>query len=115
LKPGAPLLLKARVQIEEAGTRLSLQEARRLEDMADRSGPSEFRLRLEMSLLSDETLNQLEELFASTPGPTAIVFELVSPDGSMASLQSQKRIRVKPELEAAIRRICGQQAIQRVA
>src|SRR5229473_2724136 len=29
LKPGTPLLLKVRVQIEEAGTRLSLQEARR--------------------------------------------------------------------------------------
>jgi DNA polymerase-3 subunit alpha len=115
LKPGAPLLLKARVQIEEAGTRLSLQEARRLEDVAERTGPSEFRLRLDMSLLNDETLNQLENLFASTPGPTAIVFELVSPDGSMASLQSQKRIRVKPELEEEIRRICGQQAIQRVA
>jgi len=79
LKPGAPLLLKARVQIEEAGTRLSLQEARRLEDVAERTGPSEFRLRLDMSLLNDETLNQLENLFASTPGPTAIVFELVSP------------------------------------
>src|SRR6266403_497637 len=104
LKPGAPLLLKARVQIEEAGTRLSLQEARRLEDVAERTGPSEFRLRLDMSLLNDETLNQLEQLFATTPGPTAIVFELVSPDGSMASLQSQKRIRVKPELEEAVRR-----------
>ena len=115
LKPGAPLLLKARVQIEEAGTRLSLQEARRLEDVAERTGPSEFRLRLDMSVLNDETLSQLENLFASTPGPTAIVFELVSPDGSMASLQSQKRIRVKPELEEAVRRICGQQAIQRVA
>src|SRR5246127_789505 len=115
LKPGAPLLLKARVQIEEAGTRLSLQEARRMEDVAERTGPSEFRLRLDMSLLNDETLNQLENLFASTPGPTAIVFELVSPDGSMASLQAQKRIRVKPELEEAVRRICGQQAIQRVA
>jgi DNA polymerase-3 subunit alpha len=115
LKPGAPLLMKARVQIEEAGTRLSLQEARRLEDVAERTGPSEFRLRLDMSVLNDETLTQLEQLFASTPGPTAIVFELVSPDGSMASLQSQKRIRVKPELEEAVRRICGQQAIQRVA
>ena len=115
LKPGAPLLLKARVQIEEAGTRLSLQEARLLEQVAERTGPSEFRLRLDVSLLNDETLNQLENLFASTPGPTTIVFELVSPDGSVASLKSQKRIRVKPELEEAVRRICGQQAIQRVA
>jgi len=38
LKPGNPLLLKVRVQVEEAGTRLSLQEARRLEER--RSGPS---------------------------------------------------------------------------
>ena len=115
LKPGTPLLLKARVQIEEAGTRLSLQEARRLEDVAERSGPGEFRVRLEMNLVNDETLDQLENLFASTPGPTAVVFELVSPEGCVAALQSQKRIRVKPELEEAIRRICGQQAIQRVA
>jgi DNA polymerase-3 subunit alpha len=115
LKPGAPLLLKVRVQIEEAGTRLSLQEARRLEDVAEKNGPSEFRVRLEMNLVSDETLNQLENLFASAPGPTTVVFELVSPEGCMAALQSQKRIRVKPELEDAVRRICGQQAIQRVA
>jgi DNA polymerase-3 subunit alpha len=115
LKPGAPLLLKVRVQIEEAGTRLSLQEARSLEALAERSGPSEFRVRLEMNLLRDETLDQLENLFASTPGPTTVVFELVSPDGTVASLQSQQRVRVKPELEEAVRRICGQPANQRVA
>ncbi len=115
LKPGAPLLLKVRVQIEEAGTRLSLQEARLLEAIADRSGPAEFRVRLEMSLVRNETLDQLEDLFATAPGPTTVVFELVSPEGSVASLQSQKHIRVKPELEDAVRRICGQQAIQRVA
>jgi len=115
LKPGAPLLLKVRVQIEEAGTRLSLQEARRLEDVAERNGPSEFRVRLDMTLVRTETLDLLENLFASTPGPTTVVFELVSPEGSVASLQSQKRIRVKPELEEAVRRICGQQANQRVA
>jgi DNA polymerase-3 subunit alpha len=115
LKPGTPLLLKVRVQIEEAGTRLSLQEAKRLEEIAERSGPSEFRVRLEMNLVSDETLDQLENLFAGAPGPTTVVFELVSPEGCVAALQSQKRIRVMPELEEAVRRICGQQAIQRVA
>jgi DNA polymerase III subunit alpha len=115
LKPGAPLLLKVRVQIEEAGTRLSLQEAKRLEEIAERNGPSEFRVRLEMNLVSDETLHQLENLFAGAPGPTTVVFELVSPEGCVAALQSQRRIRVKPELEEEVRRICGQQAIQRVA
>src|SRR5436190_13702245 len=37
LKPGTPLLLKVRVQIEEAGTRLSLQEARRIQDITERA------------------------------------------------------------------------------
>ena len=103
------------MQIEEAGTRLSLQEARRLEAIAENNGPSEFRVRLEMDLVGDETLDQLENLFASAPGPTTIVFELVSRDGSVASLQSQQRVRVKPELEEAVRRICGGRADQRVA
>ena len=38
LKPGSPLLLKVKVQVEEAGTRLSLQEARTLEEMAEKRG-----------------------------------------------------------------------------
>jgi len=42
LKPGNPLLLKVRVQVEEAGTRLSLQEARRLEEMAERAVSASF-------------------------------------------------------------------------
>src|SRR5260370_18401494 len=68
LKPGTPLLLKARVQIEEAGTRLSLQEARRLEDV-ERKTSQEFRVRLEMESLSEGTLHQLDGAFAGCPGP----------------------------------------------
>ena len=50
LKPGTPLLLKVRVQIEEAGTRLSLQEARRIQDMTERAAAQqEFRVRLSMT------------------------------------------------------------------
>src|SRR5258708_36226966 len=40
LKPGNPLLLKVRVQVEEAGNRLSLQEARRLEERPEAAGCS---------------------------------------------------------------------------
>jgi len=42
LKPGNPLLLKVRVQVEEAGTRLSLQEARRLDELTDRAASESF-------------------------------------------------------------------------
>src|SRR4030088_1170661 len=48
LKPGTPLLLKARVQVEESGTRLSLQEARRLEEVDGRKAANAFRVRLDM-------------------------------------------------------------------
>ena len=114
LKRGEPLLLKVRVQVEEAGTRLSLQEARRVADIAERAA-SEFRVRLDLARLDESTLEQLDNLFASAPGPSTVVFELLSPDGKVALLQSQKKIRIKQELIDAVRQICGQQAIQMVA
>src|SRR5215471_1774188 len=115
LKPGTPLLLKVKVQIEEAGTRLSLQEARRLQDLAQRSAAAEFRVRVDLQTLSEEAVARLETLFANTPGPSVVIFELRSPDGTVAMLQSQQRVRVQPELVEAVRQICGQQAIQMVA
>jgi DNA polymerase-3 subunit alpha len=114
LKRGEPLLLKVRVQVEEAGTRLSLQEARRVADIAERAA-SEFRVRLDLARLDEGTLEQLDHLFASAPGPSTVVFELLSPDGKVALLQSQKKIRIQQELIDAVRQICGQQAIQMVA
>src|SRR5712672_1422949 len=114
LKPGTPLLLKARVQIEEAGTRLSLQEARRLEDIVERKAVPEFRLRLETESLSESTLDRLEKLFAGSPGPSPVLFELHSPDGSMAILQAQERVTVNADLIESVRQICGTQAIELV-
>ncbi len=115
LKAGAPLLMKVRVQVEEAGTRLSLQEARRLQDLAERAGPNEFRLRLDVQATSEEALDRLEDLFASTPGPSQVVFELCQEDGSVAILQAQQRVRVTPELTEAVREICGEHAVLVVA
>src|SRR4029077_10400370 len=93
LKPGVPLFLKARVQIEESGTRLSLQEARRLEDIAERAAVQEFRVRLDVQSMSQDALDRLETLFTNFPGNCAVVFELRSPDGSVALLQAQQRVR----------------------
>src|SRR5579859_4814038 len=59
LKQGTPLLLKARVQVEEAGTRLSLQEVARLEDLAERP-TSNLRIYLNLEDLNDDALNRLE-------------------------------------------------------
>ena len=115
LKPGTPLLLKARVQIEEAGTRLSLQEARRLEDIGDRTNPAEFRLRVDLGRVNEDSLQQLEELFSKAAGPSTVIFEVEAKDGTTAIVQSQRKIRVTPDFIAALERICGDEGIQRIS
>jgi DNA polymerase-3 subunit alpha len=104
LKPGTPLLLKVRVQIEEAGTRLSLQEARRMEDIVERqAAKQEFRVRLPIATIREDTLNRLEKLFASAPGMSQVVFELEAPDGTVVVVASQQRVKASPELTEAVR------------
>jgi len=110
LKPGTPLLLKVRVQVEEAGTRLSLQEARRIEDIVEKVANLEFRVRMDMQALNDAMLDQLERLFEGTPGLTQVIFELVSADGTVATVASQQRVKVTPELVEGVRRLKGEQA-----
>src|SRR6267142_1960474 len=114
LKPGNPLLLKVRVQVEEAGTRLSLQEARRLDEVTERAASGELRVRIEIQSLTEETLDLLEGLFAASPGMCAVVFELCLPDGSVAGLQAQQRVKSAPELLEAVREICGNPAVRMV-
>jgi DNA polymerase-3 subunit alpha len=111
LKPGTPLLLKVRVQVEEAGTRLSLLEARRLQDVGESARPGEFRLRLDMTVLNEDALDRLEDLFAASPGPCQVVFELCNADGSVAVVQAQQRIKATPEFVDAVRQICGEHAV----
>src|SRR6201998_3400101 len=115
LKPGTPLLLKVRVQIEEAGTRLSLQETRRLEDVAERSAPPEFRVHLDLQRLNEAALKQLEDLFAKAVGPCTVIFEVQAQDGTTAVVQSQRKIRVTPDFIAALQKICGDAGIQRIS
>jgi len=42
------------------------------------------------------------------------VFELCSPDGSMAVLQAQQRVKTTPEFVEAVREICGNPAVRMV-
>src|SRR5271157_698636 len=76
LKPGQPLLLKVRVQVEEAGTRLSLLEARALESVAASAAPSEFRVKLDLQRINEAALKQLQDLFSKAAGPSTVVFEV---------------------------------------
>jgi DNA polymerase-3 subunit alpha len=106
LKPGTPLLLRVRVQIEEAGTRLSLQEARPIAAIAERAAAQEeFRVRVPIASMNEGTLDLLEKLFSGAPGASQVVFELESPDGTVAVVPSQQRVKATPELTEAVRRI----------
>ncbi len=113
LKTGNPLLLKVRVQVEEAATRLSLLEARTLESLTE-SAPALLRVRLDLKELTEATLDRLRGLFEGCPGPCPVAFELRSPDGSVATLQAQHRVRPAPELLAAMEELCGREAIELV-
>src|SRR5215472_19305993 len=115
LKPGHPLLMKVRVQVEEAGTRLSLQEARLLQDIADRPATNEFRVRLDLRRLDDQAMERLTELMEESPGNCPVVFELCRPDGSVCVMRAQGRVKPSPELVEAIRQVCGDHAIASVS
>jgi DNA polymerase-3 subunit alpha len=107
LKPRTPLLLKVRVQVEEAGTRLSLQEARRLEEIAEPAPTSGLRIPMKLEDLTEDLLDRFQEVFASYPGANPVTFDLSSPDGAGATLEIRQRVRLSDELLASIRELCG--------
>jgi DNA polymerase III subunit alpha len=115
LKPGQPLLMKVRVQVEEAGTRLSLQEARLLQDIADHAPSSEFRVRLDLRRLDEQAMERLTELMEESPGNCPVVFELCRPDGSVCVMRAQQRVKASAELVEAIRQVCGDRAVASVS
>jgi DNA polymerase III subunit alpha len=114
LKPGTPLLIKARVQVEEAGTRLSLQECRKLEELAVKARAPEVRIQLEAALLDEHTLDRLEDVLSAAPGPSPVIFEVRAADGSVAVLEAHRRVKYNPELLAALGPICGADAVRTV-
>jgi len=67
-----------------------------------------------MGSLNESTLDQLEELFAASPGASPVLFELHSPDGSVAVMQGAAARDSKPELIESVRQICGAQSIELV-
>ena len=83
---------------------------RRIEDIVEKVANQEFRVRMNMQALNDAMLDQLERLFEGTPGMTQVIFELVSADGTVATVASQQRVKLTPELVEAVRRLKGEQA-----
>jgi DNA polymerase III subunit alpha len=115
LKPRVPLLMKVRVQVEESGTRLSLQEARSMEGMGEKVAVVPVRIRMNLENLAGDVVDRLQDIFVSFPGRNPVVFDIVRPDGSIAEMATERRVKVSAELLTAIRDACGPQAIDMVA
>jgi DNA polymerase-3 subunit alpha len=111
LKSGAPLLLRGRVNAEEAGTRIALQDAKPLDQMGS-SDSGLMRVRVNLASMDEYTLNELKKVFAGAAGPSPIVFDLLHTDGSVATLRSNQRVRLNNKLIDDVRKWCGQDAVQ---
>jgi DNA polymerase-3 subunit alpha len=110
-KSNSPLVLKGRVNVEEAGTRLAVIDAKRLEDMAQRA-PRLMRVRLDMSTLDGQVMDELKRMFVRKPGTCSVAFDLTSPEGAIATLQVDQRVKADPELIQEICKLCGENTVE---
>jgi DNA polymerase-3 subunit alpha len=110
-KSNAPLVLKGRVNVEEAGTRLAVMDARKLEDMGQRP-PNVMRVRVNLDAVDAGVLDELKELFTNKPGSCSVAFDLVSPEGAVATLRADQRVRPDQDLVREVCRLCGDDAVQ---
>jgi DNA polymerase III subunit alpha len=110
-KSNAPLILKGRVNVEEAGTRLAVIDAKRLEDMAQRA-PRLMRVRLDMNTLDGQIIDELKRIFVRRPGTCSVAFDLTSPEGAIATLQVDQRVKADPELIQEICKLCGENTVE---
>lgn len=111
LRPNTPLAIKGRINVEEVGTRVVAMEVRPLDELVE-PAPSLMCVRVNLSAVDAATLERLHELFDSKPGPCRVAFELVQPDGSSATLQSDRRVRPDRQLVEEVQKMCGADAVQ---
>ena len=69
LKSGAPLLMRGRVNVEEAGTRIALQEAKPLDQLGS-TGSGLMKVRGDLGTMDEYTLDELKKVFISAAGPS---------------------------------------------
>ncbi len=110
LKAATPLLVKGRVAVEDAGTRVIVADARLLEEAAAQDAgkaPSVLRVRVELSALDSGAVDRLQDLFSRSPGRCRVAFELMQEDGSEATLEAGRGVQADTELVERVREICG--------
>ncbi|MGA7921386.1 MAG: DNA polymerase III subunit alpha [Candidatus Acidiferrales bacterium] len=110
LKTNTPLLVKARVAVEDVGTRLIVADARLLDQVADRP-PRLLRVRVDLTTVDAGALDRLQSLFSSRPGRCRVAFDLIKSDGTEATLEAGSAVLADRELVERVREICGTDSV----
>jgi DNA polymerase III subunit alpha len=114
LKGALPLLVKARVAVEDVGTRLIVSDARPLDRVAEQAAPngaSVLWVRVNRGAIDADVLDRLDELFSSHPGCCRVAFQLVGEDGSEATIDFSSAVSADGELVERVREICGAESV----
>ncbi len=111
-KSGAPLVVRGRVNIEDAGTRVVVMDARPIQETAA-AIPVTLRLRVRLDSIDEGVLARLERLFDTRPGSCPVIFDLVDNDGAVATLEAERSVRADEAFVAQVREICGEETVQK--
>ena len=112
LKSGAMLVVRGRVNVEDAGTRIVAADARAIEDIAE-APPSLVRVRLDLGSVNEELLDRLKDVFRTKPGGCGVAFDFFSVDGTLAAtLDSKQYIRPDQALVQSVRDLCGPDSVK---
>ncbi len=76
-----------------------------------RRAPSLLRVRVVLAAIDPTAIDQLQELFSSHPGRCKVAFELVTDDGSEATLEASSAVQADGELLERVREICGDDSV----
>jgi DNA polymerase III subunit alpha len=117
LKAATPLLVKARVAVEDVGTRLIVGDARLLDQVSspgNNGSPKLLRVRVVLNAMDADALDKLQNLFTSKPGRCRVEFDLVKEDGMEATLEASSAVKADPELVERVREICGADSVEMV-
>jgi DNA polymerase-3 subunit alpha len=115
LKAATPLLVKARVAVEDVGTRLIVSDAKLLDQIsspAKNGSPKRLRVRVVLNAMDADAIDRLQSLFTSCPGRCRVEFDLVKEDGLEATLEASSTVRADPELVERVREICGADSVE---
>jgi hypothetical protein len=71
-----------------------------------------MRVKVNLGTVDASVLDELKELFVKRPGPCAVAFDIISPEGAVATLRADQRVKADQELVKEVCRLCGDSSVQ---